>query len=79
MIYIDKKGNMGWSHLIADSIHELHDFAIKIGLKPNWFQEKPEKPHYDVKGMMRKRAIESGAKEISTKEIIKVLRENYQR
>jgi len=77
MIYIDNKGKLGWSHLIADSIYELHDFAIKIGLKHEWFQAKPEKPHYDVKGMMRKRAIENGAKIVSSKEIIKVLRENY--
>lgn len=78
MIYIDNKGKMGWSHLIADSISELHDFARIIGLKSNWFQAKPEKPHYDIKGMMRKRAIDNGAKIVSSKEIIKVLRENYQ-
>jgi hypothetical protein len=78
MIYIDKKGKMGWSHLIADSIHELHEFANKIGLKSDWFQEKREKPHYDVKGMMRKRAIENGARIVSSKEIIRVLKENYQ-
>jgi hypothetical protein len=77
MVYIDNKGKMGWSHLIADSILELHDFANKIGLKYVWFQSKPKKPHYDIKGMMRKRAIENGAKIVSSKEIIKVLKENY--
>lgn len=78
MVYIDKKGKLGWSHLVSDSIHELHDFAQKIGLKHDWFQAKPEKPHYDVKGMMRRRAIEQGAKEVSSKEIVMVLRKNFQ-
>lgn len=78
MIYIDKKGKYGWSHLVADSINELHSFAEQIGLKSSWFQAKPDKPHYDVKGMMRKRAIENGAMEVSSKEIVMVLKENYQ-
>lgn len=77
MIYIDNKSKAGWSHLIADSINELHDFASNIGLKPDWFQQKPEKPHYDVKGMMRKRALDNGAQLVSSKEIVRVLKENY--
>lgn len=39
-------------NLIVDTVDELHEFAQIIGLKRNWFQEKPNKPHYDVKGMI---------------------------
>lgn len=76
MIYIDKKGKNGWSHLISNDIEELHEFAEKIGLKRIWFQNKPKKPHYDVKGVVRKKAIENGAIEVSTKELIIILNKN---
>jgi hypothetical protein len=78
MVFIDKKGKLGWSHLISADIEELHEFAQQIGLKNEWFQAKPTKPHYDVKGMMRKRAIESGAIEVSSKEIVILLKKNFQ-
>ena len=77
MIYIDKKGKLGWSHLVADDVNELHKFAKIIGLKESWFQAKTDKPHYDVKGMMRIRAIEYGAMEVSSKKIVKILREQF--
>lgn len=77
MIYIDKKGKLGWSHLVADNVGELQIFARSIGLRESWFQPKIDKPHYDVKGMMRKRAIENGAIEVTSKEIIVFLKEKY--
>ena len=37
------------THLIADSLDELHAFAAKIGLKRYWFQDaKKLHPHYDI-------------------------------
>lgn len=36
-------------HLISGtSIKELHEFAKGIGLKRAWFQDKEDKPHYDL-------------------------------
>ncbi len=54
MIYTD------CTHLIADTIDELHDFAQSIGLKRGWFQ--PESyPHYDLFRGKVKRALSKGA------------------
>ena len=61
-------------HLVTDGdINELHEFAQSIGLKKTWFQEKLKKPHYDIWGVMVRNAINKGAKEVSSKEIIRIL------
>lgn len=56
-------------HLIADSISELHQFAVQIGLKRCWFENKRHKkqPHYDVKGIMVKRVFDNGAIKVKLK------------
>jgi hypothetical protein len=77
MVYIDTADKRGWSHLIATSIEELHKFAIGIGLKREWFQDKPGHPHYDVGRTLRKIAITNGAKSISKKELVLVLEQYY--
>lgn len=64
-IYVDDeqipwRGKL-WCHLVADSLPELHEFAISIGLKRAWFQEKSAFPHYDVTVSVRDRAIRQGA------------------
>lgn len=56
-IYVDDeqipwRGKL-WCHLVADSLAELHEFAISIGLKRAWFQAKSVYPHYDVTVSMR--------------------------
>lgn len=38
-----------WSHLSSNNVEALHRFALKIGLKREWFQDKPGHPHYDIK------------------------------
>ena len=64
MIYTDK------IHLVADSLNELHCFAIKIGLKINWFQNNKKHPHYDIWGKMLIKAIKNGAIIIKSKELV---------
>lgn len=64
MIYTDK------IHLVADTLDELHEFALKIGLKREWFQNHPKHPHYDIWGTKVKIALENNAKLISSKEIV---------
>lgn len=68
MIYVDKfpSGWGKWSgggHMLCTDIEELHWMATKIGLKPEWFQDKTF-PHYDVQKRKRELAIQNGAVEI---------------
>lgn len=56
MVYTDG------THLVADTLEELHEFAAKIGLRPEWFQDHPRHPHYDtISEGKRRKALKSGA------------------
>jgi hypothetical protein len=55
----------GSSHLTVDGesdehLAALHAFALRIGLRRSWFQDK-NVPHYDVTESMRRRALVAGA------------------
>lgn len=54
-----------WSHMWADTVEELHEMAIKIGHKREWFQNDKRLPHYDVTPSRRNLAIKHGAVEKS--------------
>jgi len=72
MIYVDEKG-----HLVTDGHeNELHVFARSIGLRREWFQDKPERPHYDLTTTRsRNRALKAGALLVTgPRAIVKVLR-----
>ncbi len=83
MIYVDslkectpKKG-WRWTsycHMFADSLDELHEFASKIGMRRNWFQDK-KLPHYDLTEKRRKVAISLGAQEVPLEWVKNKLRE----
>jgi hypothetical protein len=70
-VYVDHAfaaGDWGrWSgggHMQADTLGELHAFALRIGLRQEWFQSKPGRPendHYDLTRARRELAIELGA------------------
>lgn len=66
MVYTDK------IHLVADSKRELHDFAFLIGLKRHFYEgTRKGHPHYDLTNKyIMKKAIENGAKIITSKELI---------
>ena len=49
------------SHLFADTVAELHEFAARLGLKRSWFQNHTRLPHYDVTSNKRTEAIQRGA------------------
>ncbi len=52
-------------YLVADTVEELHEFAVKIlRLKRSWFQDKTML-HYDITFRKRRAAILNGAMEIS--------------
>ena len=64
-------------HLITDSnnIKELHDFALKIGLKLTWFQNKGKFLHYDLISPNRaEKACKEGAILLERKDLLKVYR-----
>lgn len=73
MIYVDSLRscipNRKWRwnkscHLFADSLEELHEFALKLGLKRSYFQAGSIVPHYDLTKNKREGAVAEGAKEI---------------
>ena len=49
--------------MYADTVEELHAFARKIGLRREWFQNKPRLPHYDLNKSRREAAVRLGAVE----------------
>lgn len=52
----------GSCHLTTNGdLEDLHRFAIKIGLRREWFQDHAKMPHYDLTPSRRKRALEAGA------------------
>ena len=66
------------THLISDvSLTELHHFAKKIGVPDRAFHNKPNRPHYDLFDNFIEKAIETGAKEITTKSLIIMLKRIY--
>ncbi len=50
-----------WSHMTADTEHELHAMAEAIGHQRSWFQAHASVPHYDVVPSRRQRALDAGA------------------
>lgn len=77
-ILIDRPKN-GWSHLVAETLPDLHAFARKIGVKRHLFENKrhKNKPHYDIKQSYFKKAIAAGAIVVESRIIINFLKENY--
>lgn len=58
-------GRMKMSHMIAESLDELHEMADRLGLKRSWFQGD----HYDISMSVRARAVQLGAVEIGMREL----------
>jgi Protein of unknown function (DUF4031) len=47
--------------MYADTLEELHAMARQIGLKPAWFQDRINFPHYDLTASKRASAVQRGA------------------
>lgn len=74
-VYIDPPTWPGhgrlWSHLISDrSYEELHAFAALLGLPRRAF----DNDHYDVSAERYAAAVQAGARPVSSREIISLLR-----
>jgi hypothetical protein len=63
-----------WCHLLADSREELHLFAVKLGLQRSLFQDQPTRWHYDIVPRERSVALALGAREVSRRELVEILR-----
>lgn len=78
-VYVDNLRDYGWRHgpschLIADSIDELMEFAVGMGLRREWFQAKST-PHFDLTVDARQVAVEHGAIELDHRQLIAKIRE----
>jgi hypothetical protein len=66
-VYVDdvkhRFRNMTMCHLWADTIDELHAFAMALGLKMEWFQAPPKASweHYDISLGKKAQALKQGA------------------
>lgn len=58
-----------YCHLVADTLEELHQMAETVGLSRGSFQNT-RYPHYDLTEKRRAVAIENGALEVSSREIV---------
>jgi hypothetical protein len=78
-VYVDRLVDYSWRHgpschLIADSIAELKEFAVKMGMREEWFQPLSS-PHFDLTREGRARAIQLGAIELNNRDFVTKLRE----
>lgn len=78
-VYLDRLADWGWHrgrscHLIADSVAELMEFAVIIGLRPEWYQPVSS-PHFDLDEASRRTAIQYGAVDLDRRAFVKKLRE----
>lgn len=78
-VYVDPLRDWGWRygascHMIADSVEELKEFAVSIGMKENWFQDK-RVPHFDLTAKRRVDAVKNGAVELETRDYVYKIRD----
>ena len=62
-----------WCHMTADHIEELHQFAAKLGIPRRGFQNKGYKWHYDLDPLRRSRAIQRGAQQITSRDMVRLM------
>ncbi|MGC3968926.1 MAG: DUF4031 domain-containing protein [Pirellulales bacterium] len=66
-VYVDdyegRFGRMVMCHMMADTLAELHEFAQRLGLRRDWFQNGSA-PHYDLSKEKRAEALALGAIEV---------------
>lgn len=89
MIIVDGLRDRGWimrgrrvasCHMSTNKVDlaELHAMAIAIGLRREWFQDKPGRPHYDLTAARRAAAISAGAHPVDAREFVRLLRRRHQ-
>lgn len=66
----------GCCHMTADTLAELVAFARRIGMRDAWLQQRDraDRYHYDLTASRRARAVELGAVEVSSRELVALMR-----
>ena len=82
-VYVDNLVDYSWRHgpschLIADSLDELMNFALEMGMRAEWFQPRSS-PHFDLTVVGRDVAVRLGAIELTNRDFVAKLRELRQR
>lgn len=68
-----------WHHMTSDaSLDELHEFAEKLGLKREWFQDKDKYLHYDIVNSKFELAISLGARPVDVRTAAHYSRKLYE-
>lgn len=79
MVYVDdarnKFGRMVMCHMIADTEEELHAMAGRIGVARKWYQALASHPHYDICRSKRALAVAAGAREVTQRELVTIVRQ----
>jgi hypothetical protein len=77
-VYVDGASNpygrMKMCHMVADTLEELHAMADAIGIQRRWFQNDPDHPHYDIAQSKRALAVQHGAVEITSRQLVELIR-----
>lgn len=77
-VYVDQGKipyrGMLMSHMLSDSLDELHAMANRICLRREWFQADGT-PHYDLCQAKRRLAIQLGAIEITRRQTVSLIRQ----
>jgi len=79
-VYVDDKqipyGRMKMCHVGADTKEELLEMMDKLGIDRQHIQnEGTWREHFDISQAKRRQAVKFGAKEVTSKELIKILRD----
>jgi hypothetical protein len=79
-VYVDDKmmpyGRMKMCHVGADTTEELLDMMDKLKIDRQHLQYPGTwKEHFDVSQAKRRQAVKLGAKEVTSKELIRILRD----
>jgi hypothetical protein len=74
-VYVDGSvhpfGRMVMCHMMADSTEELMVMATKIGVAHRWIQKAGTRhEHFDICKSKRERAVENGAVEVTSRELV---------
>jgi hypothetical protein len=79
MVYVDDAAmpyrGMLMCHMVADTHRELMAMADTVGVHRKWIQKLGEPfEHFDIAMGKRQTAVEAGAIEITSREVVRMLR-----
>jgi hypothetical protein len=73
--WVGDRNEHRWCHLFADTPEELHAFAYRIKLRPEWARRSNNGIlHYDLTPTRRKAAVAAGARELNHRRLAELVR-----